>query len=451
MNDEPSNLRVPPHSVEAEQSVLGALLIDSAVMDRAADLVTEAEFYRHEHRLIFAAICELAKRGKPADVVSVFERLEAQGKAGDVGGLKYLNDLACSVPGTSNIRRHAEIVADKALLRKVIAACDDGASNAFNPQGKTSGEVLDGVAAALGGIERGTMRVAPKLVSTLLAGAIDRYTALSEGRMKPGMRTGFSQLDDLIDGLKPGKVYGIAARPSVGKSSFSRSMALRVAEAGNTVLFCSQEMPNEEQTDCIVSELGRIDNQRLQTGRFSQDDWERMVEAIERARELPLHFDDQGALTLADVRSKARAVKGLRLLIVDYLQLCKSTLKGKSTTDEIGEISGGLKALSLEMNIPVVVLSQLSRDVEKRGEKEPKLSDLRGSGDIEQDLDVVLFLWTADEAADGLSRTVGCKVAKHRGGRKGKFAMHFDGPVYGWSNTVFPASAQASQTRGRDL
>jgi replicative DNA helicase len=433
-----ARLRVPPHSEEAEQSVLGALLLDTAAWDRVGDILTEADFYTHGHRLIFSAIGALAKACKPGDVVTVFERLERTATSTEFGGLPYLNALAQSVPGTSNIRRYAEIVRERSILRRVIYVGDDMATAAFNPQGRTVAEILDAAASAIGKLERTGQRAAPKAIGDLLLGALDRYQARANGDQIPGIQTGMRQLDAyLAPGLKPGKVYGIAARPSVGKSSLARSIAIRASSAGHRVLVLSQEMPQDEQTDCVIAELGRINSERLQTGKFDHEDWTRMTEAVEIARDLPLLFDEQGSLTLGDIRSKARAVKGLQVLVVDYLQLCASTLKGSTTNDQIAELSKGIKALALEMGIPVLLLSQLNRDVEKRADKEPTMADFRDSGAIEQDLDVALMLWTVDETNPD-SRIVGCKVAKNRGGRKGSFAMRFDCPVYGWHDCEFP-------------
>jgi len=449
-DEEVSHLRVPPHSTEAEQAVLGALLLDPQAFDRVADVLHEGDFYVHAHRLVFAAVQALVMASKPADVVAVFERLQSAGKANDAGGLAYVNALAAGVAGASNARVHAEIVAEKALLRGVIAACDEGATTAFNPQGKAPAEVLDLVAAKLSALERRGMRAEPKCVADLLGAALDRYTELAGGQRTPGIATGFAQLDGMLGGgLKPGKVYGIAARPSVGKSSSARSIAIRVAAAGHPVLILSQEMPQDEQTDCVLAELGHIDSEHLQTGQMGKEDWTRLFEAADQARRLPLHFDEQGGLTLGDIRAKARTVKGLQLLVLDYLQLCSTTLKGKTTNDEVAEISKGLKKLALEMRIPIIVLSQLNRDVEKRPGGEPQLSDLRDSGAIEQDLDVAILLWTAEEHADGYSRTVGFKVAKNRGGRKGRFAMRFDAPRYGWTDSVFPQ--RAAPKPGKEL
>jgi replicative DNA helicase len=240
-------------------------------------------------------------------------------------------------------------------------------------------------------------------------------------------------LDRVLNGgLRGGKVYGIAARPSVGKSSLARSIGLAVAMAGVPTLLLSQEMPEDEVTDCALGQLAGIDSRSLQTGKLTDQDWGHLTEAVERAATLPFYVDDEGSLTVNQIRAKAKMVKGCGCVILDYLQLSQSTLKGGNTNDQVAEISKGLKALSMALGIPVIVLSQLNRKLEERADKEPQLSDLRDSGAIEQDLDVAIMLWTVREFEDGARRIVGCKVPKHRGGPKGRFALEFLASTYRW-------------------
>ena len=428
-----SDLRQPPRSDEAEQSVLGALLSWPESLDSVLQHVEAGSFWSHAHRLIFEATTGLLLAGKTADVVSVFQQLRDMNRADETGGLAYLNALAQSSAGPGNAKRHAQIVAEKAMQRAIIAAADNAGTIAW-ADGNT-GDKLDRIAALFAGLDRSQMRKAPTAIGQLLVGAIDRYNAMAEGKTAPGWRTGIAPLDRILGGgLKPGKVYGIAARPSVGKSSAARTIALSTSADGLPTLVLSQEMPGEEVADCIIAELGRIDSQRLQTGQFAGDDWGRMVEAVEQAKALPLYVDDDGGLTISQIRAKARQIKGLKVLVLDYLQLSSSTLKNATTNDQIAEISKGLKQLALQLGIAVVLLSQLNRDVEKRADKEPQLSDLRDSGAIEQDLDVAVMLWTVQEPDEG-PRLVGWKVAKHRGGKKARFAMNFDAAVYRWSES----------------
>jgi replicative DNA helicase len=448
-DDEVTALRVPPHSVEAEQSVLGGLLLDNLAWDRAADLLIESDFYRHEHRLIFTAIAGLVNASKPADVITVFEQLQRLGKDDDCGGLAYLNALAQSVPSAANMRRYAEIVAERAKERRLIHALDEALALAWHPSGSAA-EKTDQAAALIDRLARAGQPFAPKSMQQLVGPAIERYNELFDDKREPGIPTHFAQLDRLLGGgLKPGKLYGVAARPAVGKSSFARSIAIRVARQGHTVLVLSQEMPQDEQTDCVIAEMGAINSERLQqTSKLEPEEWERLPAVADDASQLPLHFDEQGSLTIASIRAKARSVKGVAVLIVDYLQLCATTLKGKSTNDEIAEISKGLKALAMAMKIPVIVLSQLNREAEKRDvDKGPLLIDLRDSGAIEQDLDACVFLWNV-EGADEDSRIVGFKVAKNRSGRLGSFAMRFDAPFYRWTDCGF-LPPKASKPKGK--
>jgi len=447
-----ARLRMPPHSVEAEQSVLGGLLLDNSAWDRAGDLLAETDLYRHEHRAIFAVIGGLIAANKPADVITVFERLQALGKAEECGGLAYLNALAQSVPSAANLRRYAEIVREHAIKRQIIATCDEVATMAFG--GADAQDALDRAASTFGQLERAGQRAAPRAIDSLLASALDRYSDLADGKSIPALPTGIAPLDRLLHGgLRPCKVYGLAARPSVGKSAAGRYIGLHAAKRGAATLLLSQEMPGDEVTDCVVAQVACIDSERLQTGKLEDADWGRLAEAADEVRVWPFFVDDQGGLRLADIRAKARSIKGLKVLILDYLQLSKSTLKNATTNDQIAEISKGLKALAMELKIAVVVLSQLNRDVEKRADREPQLSDLRDSGAIEQDLDVAVMLWTVREDDDG-TRLVGWKVAKHRGGRKGRFGMRFDAPRYRWHESAEPidrAQAGSSGSRGSDL
>jgi replicative DNA helicase len=447
-----SALRVPPHSVEAEQSVLGGLLLEFSAWDKVGDLLVPPDFYRLEHRDIFEAIGELVAASREADVITVHERLKQTGRDGAEYSLAYLNSLAASVPSAANIRRYAEIVRERATLRALISAADNMATAAFNPSGRSALEILDEAASVIGAFDRRSQRKAPRAVADLLAAAIDRYTDLAEGRAPAGMKTGIAPLDRLLaGGLRGGKVYGIAARPSVGKSSAARAILLHLARSGITTLLLSQEMPADELADALVAEAGRVDGSTLQSGQFDDQDWGRIAEAVDTLRAIPLHVDDEGGLTLAKVRVKARAVKGLQVLAIDYLQLLTSTLKNKTTNDEIGEISKGLKALALELNIPIVVLSQLNREVERRTDKEPVLSDLRDSGNIEQDLDVAVLMWTASEEEGSESRLVGWKVAKHRGGKKGTFAMRWKPAINEWRESFEPLRVAApKKSKGYD-
>ncbi len=430
-------------SKEAEQSVLGGLLVDNRAFDRVGDLLGPEHFYDQRHGRIFSAIAGLISANKPADPITVLDVLRERGQEDDCGGLAYLNALDQCVPSAANARYYAGAVAEKAAKRRLLALADEAKTMAAGP-GPVA-EILDRISASFVAMERGQQRQAPKVVGELLAAALDRYEARAEGKEAPGIPTGMPRLDRLLlGGLKDGKVYCIAARPGLGKSSLARAILMNAATDGVPALLLSQEMPADEIADALVAQAGRIDGAKLQTGRLGDDEWARLVVASEALRSIPLHVDDQGGLTLGQIRAKARSVKGLRLLGLDYLQLTTTTLRGKSTNDEIAEISKGLKALALELKIPVVMLSQLNREVERRPGKEPQLSDLRDSGAIEQDVDVAILLWPASEDAE--SRLVGVKIDKHRGGPKGVIAMRWRPAINEWRDSDEPLRESAKQS-----
>lgn len=443
-----ATLRQPPWSQHAEQAVLGALFLDNAAWDRCADVVRAEDFYAHGHRVVFEAIGGLITACKPADVVTVFERLKAMGKVDEAGGLAMLNALAECAPGTANVRRHAEIVAEKALRRALIALCDEAATQAFGSTEETPA-VLDRISSAVAQLERRRMRKAPKSLGELLPGRLDHINALHAGEGKGGTPTGVDRLDRLLaGGLRPGQVYILAARPSVGKSALAQAIGEHVAGNEGPALMLSQEMPDTEVADRALARLGGISYEAIQTGRLADGDWSKLASAVDYGARLPFYVDDQPALRLADIRAKARQVKGLRLLIIDYLQL--SVGDGENRTQEVGAISRGIKSLAKELGVPVLLLSQLSRKVEERPGREPQLSDLRDSGEIEQDADVVIFLWPKHEPEYG-PKVVGCKLEKNRQGKKGpaaRFGLCFDGARQTWSESEADIDAAIPIVRG---
>lgn len=449
-------LRTPPHSLEAEQSVLGGLLVDNSAWDRVADLLAAADFYRLEHKLAFDAIGRLVAANKPADVITVHEELRRMGKDEDCGGLDYLNALAMAVPSASNARRYAEIVRERSVLRRLVAAADEIAAAALSPQGKTLAGILDAAEARILGIATESKRSArePRPMRDLLAPAVDRINAACEGAKGDTWPTGVELLDRCLKGgFKPGKLHVLAARPSVGKSSFAMSLALHLAKHGHTTLFLSQEMPADELTDRALSAEAFVDGEALSNGRqLSDNAWGRITAAVESLAQRDLWIDDQPALTVQDIRAKARRIKGLRVLVVDYLQLCASTLVRENRTAQVGEISRGLKALAKELGITVLALSQLNREVEKRPGQRPMISDLRDSGEIEQDADAVLFLWPLGRQPENGGFPVGLEVAKSRGGPKGSAVMNFKA----WCQRWEPSEARiedytSARGRGGDL
>lgn len=431
MRDDQS-LRVPPHSLEAEQSILGGLMLDNTGWDRAADLLAQSDFYRHEHQVIYAAIGRLVNACKPADVLTVCEELGD--KAGDVGGLPYLNALAQSVPSAANIRRYAEIVAERSLHRALIAAADQALSVAWS-EDRIAAERLDQIGSIFAKLEGRGISKEPAALGDLVVRRLDHYTQLYEGTTAPGIPTGFASLDRALGGgLKPGKVIVLGARPTVGKTSKAGQIATNVAATGHSVLVFSQEMTAGELTDRFVANAANVSLERLSTGQLSDEDWSRVSEAAQRLSTCPLFVDDTPALTLHQVRGKARQVRrkhGLALIVLDYLQLMSGSGTAERRHHQIEAISRGLKQLAKELDVCILVLSQLNRSSTDRPGGEPEMSDLKESGAAEEDADVVLLLHPMGNEGDGTLLML-LKLAKNRQGRRGRLALSFDGKTQRW-------------------
>ncbi|MFN0185600.1 MAG: replicative DNA helicase [Aquabacterium sp.] len=447
-DDEVTRLRVPPHSIEAEQSVLGGLLIDNLAWDRAADLLTDSDFYRHEHRLIYAGIGALIGAGKPADVITVHEQLQRAGQSQDVGGLKYLNDLAQSVPGAANLRRYAEIVRERAVLRKLISTSDSIASAAFNTQGRAVSQILDEAESRILAIGEEGSRTRQGFIGIdkLIPALIDRVNELSEngGEEVTGVRSGFFDLDRYTAGLQRGDLIVLAARPSMGKTAFALNIAEHVAvQEGLPVLVFSMEMGASQLAMRLVGSLGRIDQQFLRKGTLKDQDWERFTDAVDRLAKASIYIDETAALNQAELRARARRMARqfggtLGLIVVDYLQLMSGSSSGdENRATELGEISRGLKALAKELQCPVIALSQLNRSVESRTDKRPMMSDLRESGAIEQDADVIMFIYRDDYYNKEQSKEPGVAeiiLAKQRNGPVGTVKLTFLKPLTRFDN-----------------
>jgi replicative DNA helicase len=437
-SDDIARLRVPPHSIEGEQSVLGGLLLDNSAWDRAADLLSDSDFYRHEHQLIFAAIQQLVSASKPADVITVFEQLQMQGKAQDVGGLTYLNALAQSVPSAANMRRYAEIVRERAVLRKLVTASDEIATNAFNPQGKSVSDILDEAEAKIMkiGEEGSRNKQGFFAMDGLVVSLLDRVQELADNGAEDvtGVRTGFIDLDKMTAGLQKGDLIVLAARPSMGKTAFALNIGENVAvNEGLPVAVFSMEMGASQLALRMVGSIGRINQQNLRTGRLSDDEWGRLSETVEKLRHANVFIDETPGLSPNELRARSRRLARqfggtLGLIIVDYLQL----MSGSGGHEEnratvIGEISRGLKALAKELQCPVIALSQLNRSVETRPDKRPMMSDLRESGAIEQDADVIMFIYR-DEYYNKESKIPGVAeiiIGKQRNGPVGNIHLGF--------------------------
>ena len=398
-----AQLRVPPHSIEAESSVLGGLLLDNGAWDRVADLINDSDFYRYEHRLAYSAIAALVNASKPADVVTVYEHLQNLGKADEAGGLAYLNSLAQYVPSAANIRRYAEIVRERAILRKLVAASDEIATNAFSPQGKPVAKILDEAEQKIFkiGEEGSRMKEGFQSMDTLVVDLLDRVQEMADNPMDvTGVPTGFIDLDRMTSGLQAGDLVVLAARPSMGKTAFAINIAEHVAlNEGLPVAVFSMEMGASQLAVRVVGSIGRINQGHLRTGKLTDDEWPRLTEAIEKLRTVSLHIDETPGLTPSELRANARRLARqcgkLGLIVVDYLQLMSGSSSdgGDNRATELGEISRGLKMLAKELQCPVIALSQLNRSVEQRTDKRPMMSDLRESGAIEQDADIIMFIY----------------------------------------------------------
>jgi replicative DNA helicase len=439
-----AQLRIPPHSIEAESSVLGGLLLDNSAWDRMGDLLVDGDFYRHEHKLIYAAVGGLINASKPADVITVYEQLQNLGKADEIGGLVYLNSLAQYVPSASNIRRYAEIVRERSILRKLVSAADEIATQAFNPQGKQVDKILDEAEQKIFNIgEEGTrMKQGFQSMDALVVELLDRVTEMAENPNDiTGVRTGFHDFDKMTSGLQPGDMIVLAARPSMGKTSLAINIAEHVAlNEGLPVAVFSMEMGASQLAVRIVGSIGRIDQGHLRTGKLSDEEWPRLTEAIEKLRTVSLHIDETPGLSTSELRANARRLARqygrLGLIVVDYLQLMSTTMGDENRATAVGEISRGLKMLAKELKCPVIALSQLSRGVESRTDKRPMMSDLRESGAIEQDADIIMFIYR-DDYYDKNSKEPGVAeviISKHRNGPTGTIKLAFLKPITKFEN-----------------
>jgi len=433
-----AQLRIPPHSIEAESSVLGGLLLDNGAWDRVGDLLVDENFYRYEHKLIYAAIGGLVNANKPADVITVFEALQSQGKAEEIGGLPYLNSLAQYVPSAANIRRYAEIVRERSILRKLISASDEIATASFNTQGKPVEKILDEAEQKIFNIgeEGSRSKQGFHSMDTLVVQLLDRVQEMADNPNDiTGVPTGFYDFDRMTSGMQAGDLIILAARPSMGKTSLAVNIAEHVAlNEGLPVAVFSMEMGASQLAVRIVGSIGRIDQGHLRTGKLTDDEWPRLTEAIEKLRNISLHIDETPGLTVSELRANARRLARqcggkLGLIVVDYLQLMSVSggMSDENRATAVGEISRGLKMLAKELGCPLIALSQLSRAVEQRTDKRPMMSDLRESGAIEQDADVIMFIYrddyyNKDSKEPGVSEVI---ISKQRNGPTGTVKLAF--------------------------
>ncbi len=440
-------LKRPPHSVEAEQSILGGLMLDNQVWDKINTKLCEADFYRSEHKVLFRAIAELSRREQPFDVVTLLDALKSFNDLDDAGGEVYLFELANNTPSVANVTAYADIVREKSVQRQLIAVAGEIADSAYNPNGREVPELLDYAETKVFAIAEQTGGDGgPESIKTILVKAVERIDALyHSGDTITGLATGLSDLDEMTSGLQPSDLVIVAGRPSMGKTTLVMNMAENAAIKENRpVLVFSMEMPSDSLAMRMMSSLGRIDQHRIRTGKLDDDDWPRVTSAVHMLSEAPLFIDDTPALSPAEMRARARRLAKehgqLGLIVVDYLQLMKVPgFKADSRTAEISEISRSLKSLAKELEVPVVALSQLNRSLEQRQDKRPVMSDLRESGAIEQDADLICFIYRdevyhEDSPDKGIAEII---VAKQRNGPIGRVRVAFLGKYTRFEDLAF--------------
>ncbi|MDX3773136.1 replicative DNA helicase [Chromatiaceae bacterium AAb-1] len=432
-------VKMPPHSIEAEQSVLGGLMLDNEAWDRVSEKVVEQDFYLRAHRFIFRAMLRLAELNQPIDLITVSEMLEANQQLDDTGGFAYLGEIAKNTPSAANILAYAGIVRERAVVRDMIAVAHDIADAGYDPQGRNSAELLDFAETKVFKIaeQRANANEGPEPVNTILAKTIEKIDALFRTPHDgvTGVSTGYVDLDKMTSGLQPSDLIIVAARPSMGKTTFAMNLCEHAAiTSDKPVLIFSLEMPSEQIMMRMLASLGRINQTKIRTGQLEDEDWARLSSAIELLNAKgKMYIDDASGLTPTEVRSRARRVArehgGLSMIMVDYLQLMTVPGMSENRTLEIAEISRSLKALAKELKVPVVALSQLNRSLEQRADKRPVNSDLRESGSIEQDADLIMFIYRDevyhDDSAD--KGTAEIIIGKQRNGPIGRVRLTFHG------------------------
>lgn len=436
--------KLPPQALEAEQSLLGGLLLDNRRWDEVNDEVGGADFYSRNHRLIFDAIRALQAKNDPADVITVSEWLEQNGELEDAGGLAYLGNLAGNTPSTANILNYARIVRERAILRSLISAANEISDTAYTPEGRSPREVLDHAEKLVFDISErdGRSRQGFTTIQDLLTRSIDRIEELFESRETvTGVPTGFTDLDEMTSGLQRGDLVIVAGRPSMGKTSFAMNVAEYVAlEKKLPVAVFSMEMPGEQLAMRMLSSIGRINSNKVRTGRLGDDDWPRLNSAVGLLDQAPMFIDDTAGLNPLDLRSRARRLlrehNNIGLIVIDYLQLMQSMESNENRATEISNITRALKMLAKELHVPVIVLSQLNRSLEQRPNKRPIMSDLRESGAIEQDADVIFFVYrdevyNEDSDQKGVAEII---IGKQRNGPIGTVRLTFRGEFTRFEN-----------------
>ena len=443
-------LKMPPNSIEAEQSLLGGLMLDNAAWDKVADLIVASDFYRKDHRLIFAGIAELAETSNPCDVVTLSELLDNRDELEASGGLEYLAMLSNETPGAANVRAYARILRERSTLRSLISAGNQISGSAFATDGRSASDLVDEAERLVFEIaEKGARgQVGFRHLKSILPDAVDRIDLLHQsGGDITGIPTGFTEFDKLTAGLQAGELIVIAGRPSMGKSTLAVNIAENAAIGAKvpTAIF-SMEMPSQQLAFRMISSLGRVDQTHLRTGKFPDEDWSRINTAVQLMSDAPIFIDDSASLSPTEIRARARRLKrehGLGLIVVDYLQLMQVHGSKENRATEISEISRSLKALAKELELPIIALSQLNRSVEQRTDKRPVMSDLRESGAIEQDADLIVFIYREEVYNQDTPRKgiADISIAKQRNGPIGDFPLTFVGRFTKFENWVPEAYA----------
>ena len=433
--DDTGPLKLPPHSIEAERSVLGGLMLDDNAWDAVSERVSSQDFYRSDHRMIFRCMADLVERNQPLDIITISESLEAAGELENIGGLAFISDLASSIPTTTNINAYATIVRERATVRGLISVAHEIADSGFNPGGRTSEELINEAEAKVFRISDDRPNVGgPESVRPLLTKAVERIDLLYQTKgALTGVSTGFRDLDEITSGLQASDLIIVAGRPSMGKTAFMMNMAeSAVISGGHPVLVFSMEMPADSLVLRMLSSLGRIDQSKIRTGQLGDDDWPRLTSAVTLLNDKSLFIDDTPALTPGEIRSRARRVArehgDLGMIVIDYLQLMQTATSVENRAGEISEISRSLKAIAKEFGCPVIAGSQLNRGLEQRPDKRPVMSDLRESGAIEQDADVIIAIYRDEvyheDAEKGIAEVI---ILKQRNGPIGKKKLAFAG------------------------
>ena len=449
---EVERLKIPPHSVEAEQSVIGGMMLSPDGWDKVSDRVMAEDFYRPDHRLIFTTMRELVEAKQPLDVITMSEALNSKGELEQIGGLAYLGELVKNTPSASNIQTYADIIRERALLRQLIAVSRETQESAFQTEGRSSEQLLAEAENRLSAIAEGRPKDGgPKAIKPLLRQTLSRIDELfhSEGSIT-GLGTGFTELDRMTSGLQKSDLVVVAARPSMGKTTLAMNIVEHAAlHNDKVVVVFSMEMPADSLTMRVLSSLGRINQTRMRTGSLEEDDWPKLTSAIDKLKDRPLFIDDTPALSPTEVRARCKRIQRehgeLGLIMVDYLQLMQVPGRGDNRVAEISEISRSLKTIAKEFECPVLALSQLNRSLEQRPNKRPVNSDLRDSGAIEQDADVIAFIYR-DEVYNEDSPDKGSAeiiIGKQRNGPIGTCRLGFIGEYTRFENLAHSDAEQA--------